>query len=229
MSSDRHTQLSANSSTLDPVSEAGASEHRVFSRRSFLKGLLCSAPALVGASSMLGLLGCERHRYIRPAGELLLGSVRELLYSVVHVRSKAILVYRDVDGWRALSTRCTYQGCDLTYQEENLFCPCCRSYFDHEGNLIPGGKAEHPLPWVTMFYKDGSLYANPGKIVPPTYRFSTPEIEEAVRKLRERIKEEGLADEVKIPKILTGAGDGEPGTMFIEEDPNLVHELQMIK
>lgn len=199
------------------------------SRRSFIGGLASLVPVAAGLSLASGISGCVRHRYVRPAGELMLGTVRELLYSVVHVRPKAALVYRDVDGWRALSTRCTYQGCDLTFQEENLFCPCCKSYYDHEGHLYPNAKAQDPLPWMTMFYREGKLYAEPGKPVPPTYRFTTAEIEEAVRKLRERIKEEGLADEVKVPPILMGEGDAEPGTMFVEEDPNLAADLNMIK
>ena len=186
---------------------------------------------LLGLPLLVSQLGCTRHRYVRPAGELDLGSVRELLYSVVHVRSKAMLVFRDTDGWRALSARCTYVGCDLTFQEPILLCPCCKSQFDMTGVPLEGSLATEPLPWVQVSYRkeEGHLYADPGKIVPATTRFTTPEIEEAIRSLRERVKEEGLADEVKVPTLLQGSGDGEPGTMFVDEDPNLLHELDMIK
>ncbi len=201
------------------------------SRRDFLKFAgWCCVPLVFGT------LGCERHRYIRPAGELDLGTVRELLYGIVHVRSKSALVFRDVDGWRALSTRCSYNGCDTTYQssptnsaQQILLCPCCRSLFDLEGKPIPGSIAKHELPWMKMAYRDGHLFANPGDIAPASYRFTTPEIEEAIRKLRERIKQQGVGDEIKIPEVLMGKGDGEPGGMFLEDDPNLIHELDMIK
>lgn len=193
-----------------------------FDRRTFLS-LLASTPALIAFQ------GCERHRYIRPAGELDLGTVRELLYSVVHVRSKAVLVYRDAEGWRALSTRCTYNGCDCTYQEPILLCPCCRSQFDLEGRVLRGSIATHNLPWIKVTYRDGHLYADPGQVVSPSDHFQDERIEEAIRKLRERIKDEGIGDEAKIPELLLGSGTGEPGQMFLEDDPELMHKLRMIK
>jgi hypothetical protein len=90
-------------------------------------------------------------------------------------------------------------------------------------------KATRRLPWIDIYYKDGHLFANPGKIRPASWRYTTPEIEEAIRKLRKRVKEEGLKDEVVIPQILHGKGDGEFGMMFLEDDPNLIHQLEMIK
>lgn len=178
---------------------------------------------------LLGPVSCTRHRYERPCGELDLGSVKELLYSIVHVRPVACLVYRDSDGWSVLSTRCTYVGCDLTYQEPVLLCPCCKTRYTLDGVPLPGWPATVPLPWIDISYKDGHLFANPCVIHPPSWRFTNPEIEEAIRKLREQVKDENLSDEVKIPGLLTGKGDGEIGQMFLEDDPNLIHELQMVK
>ena len=181
--------------------------------------------------TQLGILaaGCNRHRFVRPAEELDLGSVRELLYSQVHVPARAALVFRDINGWRALSTRCTYIPCDLTYQDPVLLCPCCRSRFDLEGRRLQGALAPDDLPWMEMSYKDGRLYADPGKIVPSTYRFTTPEIEASIKLLRERIKEEGVGDEAKIPETLLGEGDRDSGKMFIEEDPELIHTIDQIR
>jgi nitrite reductase/ring-hydroxylating ferredoxin subunit len=193
----------------------------IYSRRRFL--------GLLAVAAVLPLTGCERHRFIRRSEQLDLGTVRDLLYAVVHVRNKSALVYRDEDGWRALSTKCTYNGCDLTYQEPILLCPCCRSEYDLMGHVRPGSKARHDLPWMQISYHDGHLYGDPGKIVSESTHFTTPEIEAAIRKLRERIKEEGVGDEVKIPEILLGNSDGEPGRQFLEDDPELMHKLQMIK
>ena len=89
--------------------------------------------------------------------------------------------------------------------------------------------ARYDLPWMKVSYRDGHLYADPSETKPPTWRFSDPQIEEAIRKLRERIKDEGVGDEAKIPEILLGEGTGEPGQMFLEDDPELIHKLQMIK
>ncbi len=206
--------------------------NRQLTRRDLLRVTLKSLPLLaLGGASVTGLAGCTRHRYERPAGELDLGPVHELLYANVHVRSKAILLFRTADGWRALSSRCTYIGCDLTFQEPVLLCPCCRSLFDLEGRVIEGSVAKENLPWVGLDYRkeDGHLIANPGRVVSASTYYTTPEIEEAIRDLRERVKAEGIADEVKIPELLKGEGDQEPGTMFVDEDPNFVHELQMIK
>lgn len=202
---------------------------QLFSRRRFLSAILAAPAAASLGAIALGTSGCERHRYDRPAEELDLGTVRELLYSVVHVRPKAALVYRDSDGWRALSTRCTYNGCDCTYQDPILLCPCCRSTFDLEGRVRPGGMAKRDLPWMKIFYRDGHLWGNPGEVMPASYRFSDPRIEDAIRKLRERIKDEGIGDEAKIPDVLLGSGTGEPGQMFLEDDPELMHKLNMIK
>jgi hypothetical protein len=98
-----------------------------------------------------------------------------------------------------------------------------------DGVPYKGWPATRPLPWVKLFYKDGHLYANAGIPVSPDWHFTTPEIEEAIAKLRKRIKEEKLRDEVEIPQVLRGKGDGEFGMMFLEEDPNLVDDLKMIK
>ena len=195
------------------------------SRRMLLKGL---AAGLLAPSS-LGLFGCERHRYIRPAKDLDLGAVSELLYSVVHIGSKSVLLFRDAAGWAALSTRCTYLGCDLTYQEPVLLCPCCRTRYDLDGAPHQGWPATHALPWIEVTHKAGHLIANAGKIKPASYRFTTPALEESIRQLKRRVKKEGLSDEVQIPEILKGKGDQEVGGMFLEDDPNMLHELDMIR
>lgn len=195
-------------------------------RRRFIRdaaGYLCLAQLGLFTSS------CNRHRFVRPAEELDLGSVRELLYSQVHIPARAALVFRDINGWRALSTRCTYIPCDLTFQEPILLCPCCRSQFDLEGRKLQGSLAPDNLPWMEMYYKEGRLYANPGKVVSATYRFTTPEIETSIKLLRERIKEEGVGDEAKIPEVLLGEGGRDSGKMFIDEDPELIQSIDQIK
>lgn len=200
-------------------------------RRKFLHHL--GALACVSSIPLLGS-GCERHRYIRPAGELDLGPVKDLLYDVSNRKESSSLVFRDINGWAALSTRCTYRGCDLTYQEPVvgtalLLCPCCRTRYRLSGQPFDGWPATHPLPWMKIYYRDGHLYTDAGKHVGQKERFTTKEIEEAIQELRRRIKEKDISDGVKIPEVLMGKGDGELGGMFLEDDPNLIYELDMIK
>ncbi len=180
-------------------------------------------------SSVLFLAACERHRYVREKEqkevELDLGTVKDLLITQTHIPIKSILLFRDIDGWSALSTRCTYEGCDLTYQEPILLCPCCHSTYD-AGTGLPysGSSASRALPWVEVSYREGHLYAHPGKPVDRKWRFTTPEIEEAVRKLRIQIRDEGV-EQVKIPKALMGKrGLDEEGQMFLEEQPKYAPE-----
>lgn len=190
-------------------------------RRSFLFSLLA-----------LAFSACTKHRYVRPAGRLELGKVRELLYTSIHVRSKATMVFRDGAGWSALSARCTYEGCDLTYQFQTrtFLCPCCKSEFKLNGENFSGGQAKDPLPWMNIVYQDGSLYAEPDKIVDAKFRFTTPEIEQAVREARIPIKELAVQDEVKIPDILQGKGGDGSGDMFTDDDnPELLDQIDKIK
>jgi Rieske Fe-S protein len=137
----------------------------VFSRRLFLLGTLAS----------FFCIACERHKYIREEEqkemELDLGPVKELLFTQTHLPLKSILLYRDINGWSALSTRCTYEGCDLTYQEPILLCPCCFSTYDmFTGLPHEGSTATRDLPWFEVTYKAGHLYAHPGKRVDRKWR-----------------------------------------------------------
>jgi len=197
----------------------------LISRRILLKALGASILSL----SPLALSACERHRYVRPSVELDLGVVSELLYSVVHISRKSVLLFRDASGWAALSTRCTYLGCDLTYQEPVLLCPCCRTRYDLDGVPHQGWPAIHALPWFDITHRAGHLIVNPGKKRPASFRFTSPELEASIKKLKRRVKKEGMSDEVQIPEILKGKGDKRVGTMFLEEDPNMLYELDMIR
>jgi hypothetical protein len=187
-----------------------------FSRRFFI----------LGGVSSIGLMACERSIYKREEEqkdlELDLGPVKTLLYTQIHIPVKAVLLFRDIDGWSALSTRCTYHGCDLTFQEPILLCPCCKSQFGMDGQAYAGGVATRPLPWVEVNYKHGHLYAYPGKVVDSKKRFTTPEIEAAVRKLKLQIRDPNIASEAKIPDALLGSrAEEDEGPMFIDGAPDM--------
>lgn len=188
--------------------------HSRLTRRAFVLGTLAWATAFTFA-------GCKSKRFIRPPGEHDLGEIGSLLFARQHIADRAMLVYRDERGWSCLSTRCTYDGCDLTYQDQNFFCSCCNSHFTHEGRVLTG-PAEHPLPYFEMRFKDNHLYALAGNEVAPDYRFTTPEIEAALQRLNVKFREQGISDGSQpIPKILLGSGDrNEPRTGELEELPD---------
>jgi nitrite reductase/ring-hydroxylating ferredoxin subunit len=193
----------------------------MYPRRTFIFGI-------GGFLTLLLLGGCKRHKYIRSEAqkgiELDLGTVKSLLYTVVHIPLKSVLVFRDMDGWRALSTRCTYEGCDLTFQDQQqvLFCPCCKSAYNTSGRPFEGSKASTNLPWMEIFYKEGHLYARPDKVVDEKYRFIDPQIEAAVRKLKMQVRDEKVADGTKIPESLLGSKDmDDEGLMFLEKPPEV--------
>jgi len=171
--------------------------------------------------------GSCKSSYTRKAQLIDLGEVKGFLYTKVFVRDHKLFVTRDDKGWAAMSTQCTHEGCDLSLQEKNFFCPCCRSYFEHNGQVI-SSPAEHNLPYYEMSYKEGHLYADTGKPVKPDYRFTTDELEQAIKKLNVEIRDQEIKD-VHIPKPLTGELDQDGGAMFREEQPSEVYEREMIK
>jgi len=138
--------------------------------------------------------------------------VQDLLYGQQIVRDRQMLVIRDAKGWAAMSTQCSHDGCALSYQDKYFLCMCCGSVFDHLGN-VHRGPAKETLPYLKVRYADGNLYADSGRTVEPTDRYTTPEIEAAIKQLADRIKREGAHSGKAIPDILLGKGDGETGPM----------------
>lgn len=183
--------------------------HKEITRRQAMATLLL---APVGVY----LAGCEK-RYVRPAGDHNLGAPQDLLYSKQIVRDRQMLVMRDDRGWAAMSIQCAYEGCELSYQDQRFLCLCCNSVYDHNGKVLKG-PSKYDLPYFQIRFVEGNLYANSGKIVSPEERFTTPELEEAIARLAERIKREGTRTGMRIPDILLGKGDGElpPEGMFRE-------------
>jgi len=177
-------------------------------RRKFLFNSSVSLTWLVLSTSPF-LIGCKKP-YQRKPEILDLGPIKEFFFDVQHVQDVACLVYRASTGWAVLSTRCTYEGCELTYQENTLLCPCCRSRYNHAGIKI-SGKAPLNLPWYAMDIKEKNLVADAGKVVGPEYRFTIPELEDAINKIRQNISERGVKEGIEIPKFLLGSSDGEIG------------------
>ena len=163
-------------------------------------------------AAALAAFGCKPP-YSRPAAELNLGPVKDLLSTKQHIAKRKILVIRDDNGWAALSTSCNYEGCDLTFQDETLLCPCCRSLYDHSGHLLRG-PSKSSLSWYEVTYRDGNLWANSGKPVEEKTRFTTPQLEAALKKLREKLQENpNLLQDGTVPKIIRELPEKQFGNM----------------
>lgn len=186
---------------------------------------------VLGVGSYLVLMclsGCsKRGAFKREAKILPVARIRELLKPVQHIPEVDVLVYRDNRGWSALSTRCSYDGCDLSYQESSLYCVCCKSVFSLTG-LVLDGPATFALPWLSIFeqtFEEGSyLFVNTGKIVPAGERFTTDRIETYVSRLRPELDNVGESDK-KIPEVLLGKSDGELGAQWVPYRPEGLREL----
>ena len=179
---------------------ANATVQRPFSRRAFISGgAVCLATLFVS--------GCRKRNFDRPAGQHDLGEIGALLYAKQHISEHALLVFRDSKGWSCMSTNCTYEGCDLTIQEADLYCSCCNSHFAYTGEVL-ATPARRDLPYFEIYFKDNHLYADTSKAVGADYRFTTPDIESALERLGVKIREQGMYEGgSKIPDILLGKGD----------------------
>ena len=173
-----------------------------FSRRDFR-----SLSVIAAGGLLLG--GCKKRSFDRPPGEHDLGEIGSLLYSKQHIIDYSLLVFRDGRGWSCMSTNCSYEGCDLTMQEADLYCSCCNSHFAHTGEVL-SAPASRDLPYFEIFYKENHLFADTSKYVKADYRLTTPEIEQALERLGVQIREQGMYEGgMKVPNILLGKGDGE--------------------
>jgi len=60
-----------------------------------------------------------------------------------------LVLFRDDQGFYAISTTCTHLGCTVARSREGFACPCHGSRFDNRGNVV-GGPAPRPLPWLEV-------------------------------------------------------------------------------
>lgn len=180
--------------------------------------------ALASAGSALS--GC-RGEFMRPHARLDMGKVEQLLYERQHIRERALVAYRFSDGWSVMSSRCTYDGCELTYHDNGLLCSCCRSVFYFEGQVLKA-PAKHSLPFYRMETTNNRIYALAGDEVKRDYRFTTPELEKKVKGLRARGLDQ-VGSRIKVPEVLKGEGTGEVGRMFVEEPPVSLADLGVVK
>lgn len=69
-----------------------------------------------------------------------------------------VMLTQPTEGtFKAFSSVCTHQGCQLNVQNDKLACPCHASYFNIDDGSVTGGPAPDPLPEYTTEIKDGRI------------------------------------------------------------------------
>jgi len=86
-----------------------------------------------------------------------LGAPGSFPEGVTFLAEAGIFLYREEDGFRALSSACTHLGCTVQRQDEGFHCPCHGSVFGPDGSNR-SGPAPKPLPWRPLsLAADGTL------------------------------------------------------------------------
>ena len=92
--------------------------------------------------------------------------------SVTRNEAGGFFLFRDEQGFHAISSVCTHLGCVVAHTEgEGFACPCHGSRFSTDGSVV-GGPAPAALPWLQIAVSpDGQLQVNAETQVPKGSRF----------------------------------------------------------
>ncbi|NNE44678.1 MAG: Rieske (2Fe-2S) protein, partial [Gemmatimonadetes bacterium] len=96
-----------------------------------------------GLPQLRGTVADGRVRVSRAEFDTLAGENRAIGVDIG--TSYPVLLLREGDDFRALSSRCTHQACRVSASPEFVVCPCHGSTFDREGNVLRG-PAQTALP-----------------------------------------------------------------------------------
>jgi nitrite reductase/ring-hydroxylating ferredoxin subunit len=165
-------------------------------------------------SATLPFLACNKE-YDRPSKTVELGFVKDLLQPVQILRDKGMLVFFSDRGWRTMSTRCTYDGCELSIQDRALLCTCCKSIFTLAGNVLRG-PAVKDLPYYSLNYKEEKLFAEVGDEISATEHFLDPALIDVLESVRDQLKSNKARYGESIPEALMGKSDSTAELMFQE-------------
>ena len=82
-----------------------------------------------------------------------------------------LVLFRDSEGFYAVSLVCTHLGCTVARSKAGFACPCHGSRFDNMGKVV-AGPAPRPLPWLELSRAaDGQLIVNADSEVPEGTRY----------------------------------------------------------
>lgn len=66
------------------------------------------------------------------------------------VVTENFFLFREKEGYSALSRKCTHLGCNLIYSGNELDCPCHGSKFTLDGKVVKG-PAQDDLHWYKVY------------------------------------------------------------------------------
>lgn len=93
------------------------------------------------------------------------------LGSATRIPGRNVWVFRDEEGFYAISAVCPHLGCIVDRGESHFTCPCHGSDFDAQGAVL-SGPAPGPLPWFEIrLHPSGDLLVDSGARVPPGSRY----------------------------------------------------------
>ncbi len=141
-------------------------------RRRFLDALL--------ATGLLGWLGTVLYpvlRYLKPLGGTETGGPIKLSteeaarlerekYVIVRSGPSRVLVFEDAaQGLRALSAKCTHEGCTVQYVpgESVVLCACHNGRYDLDGRVLAGPPPRPLAQYDAQRDADGAIVVKPGK------------------------------------------------------------------
>ena len=92
--------------------------------------------------------------------------------STTRIETGGFFLFREEQGFHAISSVCTHLGCVIAHTEgEGFACPCHGSRFSTDGSVV-GGPAPAALPWLELVLSpDGQLQVNAESSVPKGTRF----------------------------------------------------------
>lgn len=140
-------------------------EHKLSRRNALVAGATATAGALAlsacaegssggGGGGGNGAAGPESPTDIAAVSEVPVGKAAKLTKGGV-----TVIVSQPEDGvFKAFSSTCTHQGCQLNVQNNSqIVCPCHGSQFALADGSVKGGPAESPLKPYKAEVKDGRI------------------------------------------------------------------------
>jgi cytochrome b6-f complex iron-sulfur subunit len=138
------------------------------SRRSFLSLAALSSLVTALGTAMAGILRLPSPGVLPgPARRFKLGPPEEFAVgSETTFAEQNLVLFRDGEGFYAISTTCTHLGCTVARSREGFACPCHGSRFDTNGK-VTDGPAPRSLPWLEVSRAaDGTLTVNADSEIP---------------------------------------------------------------
>lgn len=91
--------------------------------------------------------------------------------SATRIPGRNVWVFRDAEGFYAISAVCTHLGCIVDRHEDHFTCACHGAVFDAMG-AVRSGPPPAPLPWLEIsLHPSGDLEVDADARVPTGSRY----------------------------------------------------------